>query len=54
MSSLTRVTRSGYRTLRGPAFELRVVTDHKGQKPYYVIIADDLTHDLSEEINYNG
>jgi hypothetical protein len=54
MPSLTRVARSGGRTLRGPAFELRVVTDRKGRKPYYVIIADDLTYDLSEEINYNG
>jgi hypothetical protein len=53
MPSLTRVARSGCRTLHGLAFKLRVVTDPKGQKLYYIIIADDLTHDLSEEINYS-
>jgi hypothetical protein len=53
MPSLTRVARSGCRTLRGPTFELRVVTDRKGRKSYYTIIVDDLTHGLNEEINYS-
>jgi hypothetical protein len=49
MPSLTWVTWSGYQTLRGLAFEFHVVTDCKGQKPYYVIIADNLTHGLNKE-----
>jgi hypothetical protein len=53
MPSLTWVAQSGCRTLRGPAFELHVVTDRKGDKPHYIIIADDLTHGLNERINYS-
>jgi hypothetical protein len=44
MPPLTWVARSGCRTLYGPTFELNVVMDRKGQKLYYVIITDDLTH----------
>jgi hypothetical protein len=53
MPSLTRVAQSGCRTLRGLAFELRVMTDRKVDKPHYAILADDLTHSLNERINYS-
>jgi hypothetical protein len=53
MPSLTWVAQSGYRTLHGPAFKLRVVTDRKRDKLHYVIIDDDLTHGVNERINHS-